>query len=301
MTKKYDVLVAGDYFLDLVFTGLPAYMQLGEEIFAGGFEMLPGGAFNSVAAMHRLELRVGWAADFGNDDFSRFAVERARAEGLDDCLFVYHSRPLRHITVAASYPEDRAFLTYTDPPPPAPAILKALPQASARAFYLPGLYYGPLMEAGLQLLRAKGMRLVMDVNTGKEAVLTNPAVRKAVSRADLLLPNAREARCLAGEASLEKAVKILGEVCRLVVVKDGPNGAYACQDGQVIHSPAIPVEVVDTTGAGDCFNAGFMRAWLDGRALEECLRWGNVCGGLSTTGHGGTGRVVRLSDVQKWL
>jgi sugar/nucleoside kinase (ribokinase family) len=301
MTINYDVLVAGDYFLDLVFTNLPAYMQLGEEIFAGGFEMLPGGAFNSAAAMHRLELKIGWAADFGNDDFSRFALERARAEGIDDSLFVHHHRPLRRITVAASYPEDRAFLTYTDPSPTAPAVLKALPRTSARAFYLPGLYFGPLMEASLPLLRARGMRMVMDVNTGKEAVLTNPAIRKAVSRVDLLLPNAREARCLTGEASVEKAVQILGEVCPLVVVKDGPNGAYASQDGCSIHSPAIPVKVVDTTGAGDCFNAGFMRAWLDGRTLEECLRWGNITGGLSTTGHGGTGRVVRLADVQKWL
>ena len=66
------------------------------------------------SAMHRLGLKVGWAADFGDDDFSRFTLERARAEGLDDALFVHHRRPLRRITVALSYPDDRAFITYVD-------------------------------------------------------------------------------------------------------------------------------------------------------------------------------------------
>ena len=66
-------------------------------------------------------------------------------------------------------------------------------------------------------------------------------------------------------------------------------------------APAIPVTPVDTTGAGDCFNAGFLCAWLDSRPLGECLRWGNAVGGLSTTARGGTARIVTAADVARYL
>jgi ribokinase len=69
----------------------------------------------------------------------------------------------------------------------------------------------------------------------------------------------------------------------------------------VFHEPALAVAPLDTTGAGDCFNAGFITAWLEGRSLRECLRWGNVVGGLSTEGLGGTGRPVRREEVEEWV
>lgn len=299
--SRFDILVLGDYFLDLVFTGLPAFPELGKEIFASGFAMLPGGAFNSAAAMQRLGLRVGWAVDFGADDFSRFVLAQAAAEGLDEALFVHHDRPLRRITVSASYPQDRAFITYMDPDPAMPAAMKALATTTSRAAYLPGVYYGKLFTAGLLLLRAKRMKLIMDGNSGDDVVLTNPAVRRAVQSADLFLPNASEARRLTGQTDLAQALDDLAALCRLVVVKDGGNGAYACAGGQIIQEPAISAPVIDTTGAGDCFNAGFVKAWLEGRSLADCLRWGNVVGGLSTTERGGTTRVVTSEEVAHWL
>lgn len=298
---RYDVLLFGDYFLDLIFTGLPAMPELGKEIFGADFEMIPGGAFNSALAMQRLGLRVGWAADFGTDDFSRWVADRARAAGLDTSLFIWHDRPLRRVTVALSYPEDRAFVTYVDPGPALPAAMKALATASARVVCLAGVYYGNLLDAGLLLVRARRMKLIMDGNSGDEVVLSNPAVRKAVKSVDVFLPNATEAKRLTGSVDTESALRELGALCPLVVIKDGAHGAHAIVGGQVFHEPAIPVTPVDTTGAGDCFNAGFIKAWLEGRPIAECLRWGNVVGGLSTTARGGTARAVSLEEVQRWL
>jgi sugar/nucleoside kinase (ribokinase family) len=301
MSKKYDVIVAGSYCLDLIFTGLPGHMELGKEIISSGFSMLPGEAFTASATMHRLGLKVGWAADFGCDDFSRFVLDKVQIEGLDESLFVHHDRPLRRITAAASYPHERAFLSYFDPDPKTPAILKALAKASGRALFLTGLYYGPLFDAGLLLLKTKRMRLFMDGNSEDKDTLENAAVRKAISSADVFLPNSQEARSITGSQDIQEALHTLGNLCHLVVIKDGPNGAWAIQDDEVIHEPAIPVKVLDTTGAGDSFSAGFMKAWLDDRPLRECLRWGNIIGGLSTTAHGGSGRVITLAEVQDWL
>lgn len=301
MSKPYDVLVAGSYSLDLIFSGLAGLPKLGEDLLAREFERIPGEAYNSAVAMHRLGLKVGWAGDFGDDDFSRFALERARAEGLDESLFVHHKQPLRRISIAVSFPEDRAFITYYDPDPRLPAIIKALATASARLLYVPGLYFGPFMNVGLRLARAKKMKIVMDGNSGSEVTLQNPGVRKAARSIDVLLPNAREARNLTGEDNLNKALMILGELCPLVVVKDGDRGAFACQGGEIFHADAIAITPADTTGAGDCFNAGFLKAWLDSLPTQDCLRWGNIVGGLSTLSLGGTGKVITIEEVKKWL
>jgi sugar/nucleoside kinase (ribokinase family) len=302
MLRSYDVIAVGDYFIDLIFSGLPCFPELGKEIYGTGFEVIPGGAYNSVVAMHRLGVKVGWAVDFGDDEFSRMVEGRALAEGLCDGLFVRHNQPLRHITASVSYPEDRAFITYCDPDPTVPAATRALAKASARVLFVPGLYYGPLFDTGIRLAHFKHMQVVMDGNsTGDEIVLTDPAIRKVVRSVDVFMPNAREACRLTGRTDLSEAVCALGELCPLVVVKAGAAGAYACAEGRSIHMPGIPVTPIDTTGAGDCFNAGFLKARLDGRPLEECLCWGNIVGGLSTTARGGTGKVITTADVETWL
>jgi sugar/nucleoside kinase (ribokinase family) len=298
---RYDVIVLGDYFLDLIFTGLPQFPALGKEVFGTGFERVPGGAYNATVALNRLGVKVGWATDFGDDDFSSFVLERARAEGVDDTLFVRHRRPLRRITVAANYAGDRAFISYSDADPPVPAAMKALATASARLVYVAGVYYGRLFDAGLALVRAKRMKLAMDGNSGDEVTLADLAVRKSISNVDVFLPNAAEAQRMTGAADLDGAIRALAALVPLVVVKDGANGAHACAAGQVLSAAAIAVTPVDTTGAGDCFNAGFLAAWLDGRLPVECLRWGNVVGGLSTTARGGTGRAVTRADLERYL
>ncbi|MBN2549074.1 MAG: carbohydrate kinase family protein [Anaerolineales bacterium] len=305
MAKTYDVLVVGNYSLDLIFTGLPQMPELGKDIVASGFAMLPGEAYTSAIAMHRLGLQVGWAGDFGDDEFSRFAIQQAESEGLDTRLFVRHHRPLRRISVAASFPHERGFLTYYDPDPAIPAALKALATASARLLYVPGLYYGSLLEAGLQLARARKMKFAMDGNIGcpeqAPGGLSNPAIRKAVQSSNLFLPNASEARLLTGQDDLAQALQALGQICPLVALKDGKNGSYAWAGGQIHHAPGLRLEPLDTTGAGDCYSAGFIKAWLDDLPIEECLRWGNIAGGLSTLAPGGTGYRVNPAEVRKWL
>ena len=83
-----------------------------------------------------------------------------------------------------------------------------------------------------------------------------------------------------------------------VVAKLGAQGAMTLEGGEVVHVPAFPVTTVDTTGAGDSFNAGFLHAWLQGRPVLECLRLGAACGALSTLGLGGTGAQPTLAEAE---
>jgi sugar/nucleoside kinase (ribokinase family) len=116
----------------------------------------------------------------------------------------------------------------------------------------------------------------------------NSDVTRALRSVDVFLPNevdlAAITRCGDTEASL-RSLEASGSTC--TVVKLGRSGAMARARGEVVHVPAFPVEPVDTTGAGDSFNAGF-HAFLYGWPLRECLRAGNACGALSTRALGGT-------------
>jgi sugar/nucleoside kinase (ribokinase family) len=305
MPLIFDVIVAGSYSVDLIFSGLGEFPQLGKDTVGTDFNMTPGEAFISAVSMHRLGVKVGWAADFGNDDFSRFALEHAREEGLDESLFVIHHRPYRRISVAATFPDDRAFITYYDPDPQVPAAIPALVKSQARVLLIPGLYTGHLLAAGKKIIRAKNMTLVMDGNSSNGDILGKTglckSIRHAIKSVDIFLPNAQEARRLTGETNLEGAIRKLGELCPIVVIKDGSKGSFSYANRQIIHEPAIRVDPVDTTGAGDNFNAGFIRAWLDGCPLDICQKWGNIVGGLSTTELGGTTRKITCDQVRMYL
>jgi len=120
MTKEgnsrelYDVIHIGQYYCDLIFTGLSDMPQLGTEIFGTGLQLGPGGAFNTSYVLHRLGLKTGWICDFGQDFFSQYVLEKVRQLGMDTSLFRYHTHNLCAVTAAFSYHHDRGFISYLD-------------------------------------------------------------------------------------------------------------------------------------------------------------------------------------------
>jgi sugar/nucleoside kinase (ribokinase family) len=114
---------------------------------------------------------------------------------------------------------------------------------------------------------------------------------------DVFLPNQNEACAIAGVDTSEDALRALDNGATRIVVKAGSRGAMMLEDGRLLAAPASAVQSVDTTGAGDSFNSGFLHAWLQGLALLDCLRWGNACGALSTRGIGGTAAQGTREEV----
>ncbi len=294
-----DVLVLGDYFCDIIITGLTDIPRLGADTFGDSMEIAPGGAFILVTALHRLGVSVRWSTQFGNDLFSRFVLEEARKEGLDTSLFEFASIPRRSISVSFSFEHDRGFISYLDPGP------DGLPYAMIASQKPRWVVNAPFDGTG------ESLRFVDFVHQNGGSVFTDcqyvtttlgeAGLTDMLHRIDVFAPNLSEACQLTGEADPEKAAARLAEYCPMVIVKCGAEGAYAMTGKRAWHSPALKGEVVDTTGAGDTFNAGFLAARLKNMPVEVCLRYGNICGGLSTTQPGGACAAPTLEQLKKYL
>ena len=113
----------------------------------------------------------------------------------------------------------------------------------------------------------------------------------------MFLPNATEAVHIAGTASVDEAVIALAASAGLVVAKAGPDGAVATRGDELVRAPAPAVDAVDTTGAGDSFDAGFLVSWLAGDPLERALAIANACGGLSTRALGGVDAQPTIDEA----
>lgn len=299
--KHCEILIPGHYFCDVIFTGIPGFPALGTELYTEKLTVVPGGCLNSVTALTRLGVNTGWLGTLGSDLFSRYISGLITQENIDRRWLTERDEPLQRVTVSLSYPHDRAFVTYVDP---APDLLDATQHAVENEecdhLHFTGLMVDARVPDLLRACHERGITVTMDCQHRPET-LADPLVREILPLLDIFMPNAAEAMHLTETTSIEAAARLLRGYAPFLVIKDGGNGAQAWQGDQYVHIPALPVEVIDTTGAGDVFNAGFLAAYRAGYDLPTCLKWGNICGGLSTTGYGGCSAAPNRETVEKYL
>ncbi len=276
-----SVLCVGRLYCDLVFTGLSRMPTLGTEVFSEGLGLhAGGGAFITAAAFAALGRPVVLAATLPAEPFDNIVLHEARSAGIDTtpCQPADDgSEP--QITVAIVHQGDRAFLTRATGP-----ALPAFDAAALKALGATHLHIGELRSLKehpnlLDAARAAGMTVSLDCSWDDELTAADA---RLIENVDVFLPNAEEEARLAD-------LGVPADCAPLTVVIRGAAGAEVLSDGKRIAMPALQVPVVDTTGAGDAFNGGFLDRWLDGASLESCLRAGNACGAASVQRAGGTG------------
>ncbi len=300
----YDVLVWGPIFCDLIFTGLPGFPVLGEELFADNLTVDIGGSAIVANGLQRLGMKAGLVADLGNDPISQLMWNLLEAEALDLTLIRRHAQPLIQLSAALSYPEDRAFITRFQHPREALKLDDLLKRHPCRHVHICSLLTALECTQAVQIAHAHGATISLD--PGWDAVkLKDPRLLKMVRGLDFFMPGRSELCHMAESEDREYAARMLfnqmSQGC--LIVKDGANGAtaYVKPTREIIHTPAIPITPVETTGAGDAFDAGFLAAYLQGKSLSECMRLGAVCGGLTTTAPGGMIGFPELEEIETWL
>jgi sugar/nucleoside kinase (ribokinase family) len=151
----------------------------------------------------------------------------------------------------------------------------------------------------LRRARRLGLSISLDTNWDPEERWSG--VEEILSSVDVFLPNEAEARAIARVGSLAEAVDHLAQLMPTLAVKLGRDGAIARRGSEMIRLPALRVEIADTVGAGDSFDAGFVYGYLKGWALARALHLAITCGSLSTKVPGGTSGQPDLAEALRHL
>lgn len=305
-----DVLVLGEANPDLVLRGdvVPPFGQA-EQLLDAADLVLGGSGAITAHALARLGLRVLLLAETGDDFFGRFVREELRAAGVVLAPTAPVGRPTG-LTVVLSTGPDRSMLTLTgaiDAPPPSWREPRDVP--AARHLHLASFYLQPRRAAALPrllpLARAAGSTISLDTNLDPRGEFAG--LDEVLPHVDVLLPNTAEvlgiARAVAGLATTDpaEAARAVAAYGPIVVVKDGPRGAILAHGDDLLREPGRPVAAVDTTGAGDTFDAGFIAARLHGLDLRQALRWACAAGAAATGATGGTGSQPTRTELDAAL
>jgi sugar/nucleoside kinase (ribokinase family) len=298
-----DLLVLGDVNPDLVLHGgdvTPAFGQAERLVDEARLTVGGSGAILACGAA-RLGLRVAIVGVVGDDLFGAFMRERLVERGVDVSGLVVDPDLPTGLTVVLSGDTDRAILTSLG----TISVLRAQMidrkvLASARHVHVSSFFLQRGLVPDLPELfaevHASGATTSLDPNWDPSEGWDG-GLGDLLASVDVLMPNEMEATRLAHTSDLEIAIAVLRQHVTTVVVKAGDRGAVAVGSGGRATAPALRVAAVDTTGAGDSFDAGFLAATLGGESLERCLAIANACGALSTRATGGVDAQPTMQEA----
>jgi ribokinase len=287
-----DVLVIGDANPDLLLTGdaVPEFGQA--ETLVDRAELVLGGSAAIVACgLARLGVATALAATIGDDLYGGFVRDALVERGVDVRWLRTDPSVPTGLSVILSV-GDRAILTHpgtiaTTGPEIVPEDLLTTVRHVHSASYFLQPRLGPHLPGALGRARSAGATTTVDTNFDPARAWR--AVEPLLRQADVLLPNATELHALTGRTGLDEAARAALELGCRVALKNGADGGVLWETPDAVFEvPAPPTTPIDTTGAGDSFDAGFISGMLDGLAGPECLARAVRCGSLSTRAIGGT-------------
>jgi sugar/nucleoside kinase (ribokinase family) len=302
MSKPFDLLVAGEINPDLILTDPNLTVGFGQQETLVESAMLTIGSSSAIFACGaaRLGLKVAFIGVVGNDLFGRYMLDAMQECGVDTSPVLVDPRQKTGVSVILSRGADRAILTYA-------GSMAALRDemvtdellSQCRHLHVASYFLQLGLQPGLRDLfqRAHTLGLTTSLDTNWDPSGEWGDIIALLTQVDVFLPNSNEALALSGAADIDSAAATLSRNCGLLAVKLGANGGLARQGNQTVRVPALPVAVVDTVGAGDSFDAGFLFGFLSAWPMERSLRLACACGSLSTQAAGGTQGQPTLGEA----
>ncbi|HMN84416.1 MAG TPA: sugar kinase [Bauldia sp.] len=279
----FDVVAVGEINADLILSGdvMPAFGQV-EKLLDEARLVIGSSTAIFACAAARLGLRTAIVGKVGSDVFGRFMVEALTERGVDTSGVVVDPEVPTGLSVILSRGADRAILTAPGAIPAlrhseiSPALLRAARHLHLGSFFLLDALR-PDVPRLFQEARGLGATVSIDTNFDPSGAW-NGGLREAMRYGDFAGP------------------------IPLVAIKLGEDGAMAKRgEAPPISLGAPSVEVVDTVGAGDCFDAGFVYGFLNGWDPRRALQLGIACGSLSTRRAGGTDSQPRLEEAMRFI
>ena len=302
---QYDLLVAGEINPDLILTGdvTPEFGQVEKLVNSATLTIGSSSAIFACGAA-RLGLNVAFIGICGDDVFGKFMLEEMSKRNVDVSNVIIRKDGQTGLSVILNNHSDRAILTH-------PGLIAEL-QASdisddllsrSKHLHVASYFLQTRLQPDLPALfsHAHLLGLTTSLDTNYDPTETWTGFDELLSVTDVLLPNKTEALSMTKSSDVKIASRKLAEKAKLVAIKLGSEGALACSQTGISKSTSISVNVVDTVGAGDSFDAGFLYGYLHDWNLEKSLRLACVCGALSTQQAGGTNGQPTLEEAMKYV
>ncbi len=295
---KNKIVTVADLCVDLLFVGdvKPVYGQV--EQFVNDYTVELGGSTAIFSSQFtKLGGQIKLIGKVGEDVFGNYLIERLRGLNVPPDYIIKSTTEKTAVGLGLAYHGDRAMLTY----------LGALSEMSGDELLATRLFDKPqhvhitsyyllahlhdFWKQQVPLLKKNGVTISLDTNWSPFGDWH--AVHAILPFVDVFIPNEQEALHISGQSSVHEAGKWLSNFCKLTVIKCGGDGAVAFSKDQKVTLFNVPaylkqdLKIVDTTGAGDNFDAGFLTAWLAGNKLDDCVRDGMICGTMSLKQVGG--------------
>lgn len=301
---SFDVLVPGGANVDIVVPGCRAIPPPGREERVGPISIhVGGGGAISAVGLAQLGLKPALWGIVGDDALGRFVEEELVESGVAAFL-ERNGAESTGVSLAFNPETDRSFITWDgsctdfqlDLLPP------KLVEASSHVHFTGyrGRPNHDALAAAIEAARSSGCTVSLDTGWDDSGEWYEGFFELAEA-VDILFCNGPEAQQFTRSHDVEEALSRLSHLPATCVVKLGAEGSVALREGRICRCPAFSVKVVDTTGAGDSFNAGFLYGFLRGLELEDCLVLGNACGAISVTKAGGATASPDRDELEAFL
>jgi sugar/nucleoside kinase (ribokinase family) len=304
MEKQFDVLVVGELNVDLILNTIDKFPEIGKEVLAHHMTLTLGSSSAIFASnLSTLGTNVTYAGKIGLDNFGDHILSSLHGKGVDTSNIIHTPHHNTGATIVLNFSEDRAMVTY--PGAMSHLTLEDISTEKllqARHLHLSSIFLQQGIRKDIVTLfrQAKTLGLTTSIDPQWDPSETWDLDLKALlPHVDIFMPNTAELKALTGIADLQEALAYIREFGNAFVVKNGGEGAYLWDGQSLFHQRAfLNTSVVDSIGAGDSFDAGFIHKFLQQRSWQECLEFGALTGAINTTRHGGTGAFENLNLVK---
>jgi sugar/nucleoside kinase (ribokinase family) len=305
MSKSFDLIVPGEINPDLILTGnvVPSFGQVEKLVDSAALTVGSSSAIFACGAA-RLGLKVAFVGVCGADIFGRFMLDEMTRHGVDVSAVRLDPDKQTGLSVILSKGNDRAILTHTG----AIASLHAEEVTDdllrrSRHLHVSSYFLQTALQPGLPDLfcRSHALGLTNSLDTNWDPSGQWQGVNELLQLIEIFLPNEKEAKAISRARTDGQALKRLAQRNCIVAMKRGANGALACRGEETASVCALGENVIDTVGAGDSFDAGFVYGFLNNWNLEKNLWLAAVCGSLSTRAAGGTHAQPSIEEAMQYV
>ncbi len=299
-------IVIGDLNVDIIVIGSSQLPVLGHEISCKDIKAVMGGSASIFACrLAQLDAEVDVFGKLGNDENGRIVLKTLNSSkvGIDKLKIDDSIRT--GVTLSLTYPENKAQITSTggidvlSVSDIKPGLFRKYNHLHVSSIYLQRRLLTSLTEI-FEEAKEEGLRISLDTNA--DPLRQYDHIDEILKYIDIFLPNESEAKDITGSTNVKEAIMKLSSKVPIVVIKCGNKGAIGEINRKIVNVNPIKIEPVDTTGAGDSFNAGFIYYFLNkNKGFKTSLSFANALGALSCLYIGGAEEKITENDVIEFM